>query len=294
LKDPTHPFSSDFDDVDSMCLESGCKTKDFKMTVNCLVLDYDGTIGPLSLSRNKSRVPAETRAVLQELSKLIPIVVVTTKDLSFVEARTPFACAWSAVGGLERKVGGVTQKRRGFDHKLRNVSVALEYAKLRMKFAGVEIEEKRDMNHRPIAFCLDWRRVKDSLAAMNEANAFADYCKSLGLMLVRNECQPFLDVYPMFIDKGVALRELSNELRLKKGILYMGDSEVDNAAFAVADVSVGVVHGENYGQGLVCDYLVKFEGVSTFLRRLLENRLLFESDFPMILMNAKGRDGRDA
>lgn len=263
------------------------------MTVNCLVLDYDGTISPLSLPRNKSRVPVETQAVLQEISKLIPILIVTTKDLSFVVARTPFACAWSAVGGLERKVGGVTQKRPGYEHKLRNVSAAIEYAKLHMNLAGVEIEEKRDMNHRTIAFCLDWRRAKDSVAALKEANTVAEYCKSLGLMLVRIEGQPFLDVYPMSIDKGVALRELLKELKLKKGILYMGDSEVDNPAFAVADVGVGVVHGKNYGQGLVCDYFVKLEDVSTFLRRLLENRLIFESDFPMIWMNAKERS-RDA
>ena len=290
MKDPTHPFSSDFDDGSSLCLESGCKTKDFQMTVNCLVLDYDGTISPLSLSRNKSRVPLETQEVLQEIGKLIPILIVTTKDLSFVEARTPFACAWSAVGGLERKVGRVTQKRPGYECKLRKVSVAIEYAKLNMNLAGVEVEEKRDMKHRSIAFCLDWRRAKDSVAALKGANAVADYCESLGLMLVRIEGQPFLDVYPMSVDKGAALRELLKELKLKKGILYMGDSEVDNPAFVVADVGIGVVHGENCGQGLVCDYFVRFEDVSAFLRRLLENRLFFESDFPMIWMNAKERN----
>jgi trehalose-phosphatase len=293
LKDPTHPFSSDFDDGSSLFLESGCKTRDFKMTVNCLVLDYDGTISPLSLPRNKSRVPVETQEVLQEIGKLIPIVIVTTKDLSFVEARTPFACAWSGVGGLERKVGHVTQKRPGYEYKLRNVSVAIEYARRHMNLAGVEVEEKRDMNHRCIAFCLDWRRAEDSAAALKGASAVADYCESLGLMLVRIEGQPFLDVYPMSVDKGLALRELLKELKLKKGILYMGDSEVDNPAFAVADVGVGVVHGENYEQDLVCDYFVKFEDVSTFLRRLLENRLLFEYDFPMLWMNAK-EEGRDA
>jgi len=287
-----HPFSSDINDGSLLCLESGCN-KDFKMTVNCLVLDYDGTISPLSRSRSKSGVPVETQAVLQEISEFIPIAIVTTKDLSFVEARTPFACAWSAVGGLERKVGGIIQKRPGYEHKLRNIFVAIEYAKSHLNLAGVEIEEKRDMNRRSIAFCLDWRQAKDSVAAMKEADAVANYCKSLDLKLVKNEGQPFLDLYPMSIDKGTALRELLKELRLKKGILYMGDSEADNFAFAVADVGVGVVHMENCGQGLVCNYLVKFEDVSAFLRRLLENRFFFESDFPMIWMNAKGK-GRDA
>ncbi len=293
MKDPTLPFFSDFDDENSLCLDSRLEVGSFKMTVNCLVLDYDGTISPLNSSRNESRVPAETQAVLQKIIKHVPIVVVTTKDLSFVEPRTPFACAWSAVSGLERKIGGVTQKRHGYEHKLRNVSVAIEYAKSRMRFSGVEIEEKLDMSHRPIAFCLDWRQSKDPLGAMKEVHMVVDYCKSLGLRLVKYEGQPFLDVYPVSIDKGVALKEMLKELKLEKGILFMGDSEADNPAFAMADVGVGVVHGENCVKSLACDYFVKFEDVSPFLSRLLENKFLFESDFPMVWMNVKGR-GKDA
>jgi trehalose-phosphatase len=289
VKDPTYPFSSDSIDGSSLCLDSRRTVKDVKMTINCLALDYDGTISPLGLSRNESRVSVETQAILRKISKLIPIIIVTTKDLSFVEPRTPFAWAWSAVGGLERKIGDITQKRHGFEHKLRNVSVAVEYAKSHVTLSGVEIEEKRDMSHRPIAFCLDWRRTKDPLAAMEEVNVVVDYCKSQGLKLVTYEHQPFLDVYPMSIDKGIALKEMLKELKLKRGILYLGDSEADNPAFAMADVGIGVVHGESYGQSLVCDYFVKFEDVSPFLNRLFENQFLFESDFPMIWMNVKGR-----
>jgi trehalose-phosphatase len=265
----------------------------FKITVNCLVLDYDGTISPLNSCRNESRVPVETQVVLQKIIKQVPIVIVTTKDLSFIEPRTPFACAWSAVSGLERKIGNITQKRNGYEHKLRNVSVAIEYSKSYIGFSGVEIEEKLDMNHRTIAFCLDWRQSKNPVAAMKEVHVVVDYCRSLGLRLVKYEGQPFLDVYPMSIDKGVALKEMLKELKLEEGILYMGDSEADNPAFAMADVSIGVVHGENYVQSLACDYFVKFEDVSPFLSRLLENQFLYESDFPMIWMNVKGR-GRDA
>lgn len=255
------------------------------MTVNCLVLDYDGTISPLDVSRSKSRVPEKTRAVLQKMGRLIPIVIVTTKDLAFVTTRTPFAHSWSAVSGLERKIGDTIQKRRGYGHKLRNVSLAIEYAKSHITDTGVEIEEKRDMSQRPIAFCVDWRQARDALTAMKEADAVADYCTALGLKLIRHDCQPFFDVYPVSVDKGVALKEMLNELKLKNGVLYIGDSEADNPAFEASNVSVGVIHDETCRQKLVCDYFVDFEEVSSFLSRLMANRLLFDSGFPMIRVN---------
>jgi len=280
-------FSSDSRDGSSPQLKNRCNAEAFKMTVNSLFLDYDGTISPLDVSRSKSRVPEKTRAMLQKIGRLIPIVIVTTKDLSFVTARTPFAHAWSAVSGLETKIGDTVQKRRSYEHKLRSVSLAIEYAKSHITEIGVEIEEKRNIRQRQIAFCVDWRQAKDALTAMKEADAVADYCKSLGLKLIRHECQPFFDVYPVSVDKGVALKQILKELKLKKGVLYIGDSEADNPAFRASDISVGVLHKKTCIQKLVCDYLVKFEDVSSFLDKLLVNRLLFDSGFPMISMNLK-------
>ncbi len=285
MKVSTQPFSSDFHDEFPLHLESRRKAEPFKMAVNCLVSDYDGTISPLDVPRSKSRVSEKTRIMLQKIGSLIPIVIVTTKDLAFVTARTPFVYSWSAVSGLERKIGDTIQKRRGYGHKLRNVSLAIEYAKSHISGTGVEIEEKRNMSHRSIAFCVDWRQAKDAVTAMKEADAVADHCKSLGLKLIRHEGQPFFDVYPVSIDKGVALKEMLKELKLKNGVLYLGDSEADNPAFEASDVSVGVIHTKTRLQKLVCDYVVKFEDVSSFLSRLLANGLMFDSGFPMIRVN---------
>jgi hypothetical protein len=75
------------------------------------------------------------------------------------------------------------------------------------------------------------------------------------------------------------------ELKSKDGVLYMGDTEADNPAFERSDVSVGVIHEETCVEKLACDYLVKFEDVSSFLGRLLANHSLFDSSFPMIRRN---------
>jgi hypothetical protein len=105
------------------------------------------------------------------------------------------------------------------------------------------------------------------------------------LRLIRYETQPFYDVYPVAPDKGWALQQMLNELAVKNGVLYLGDSEIDNTAFEASSVSVGVIHDETPLETLDCDYLVKFEYVPDFLNALLENHLLFSSDFPMIKIN---------
>lgn len=213
------------------------------------------------------------------------------KDLGFVMPRTPFARAWSAMGGLETRIGKRVLKREYLESGLPNISHAIDYARSHITAAGVEIEEKQDSEGRTIAFCVDWRRTKDPKAAKCQAEVVANYCKALKLRLLRYENQPFYDVYPVAPDKGRALQETLEELAVKSGVLYLGDSEMDNTAFRASSISVGVVHGETPLKLLDCDYLVKFEDVPRFLKALLVNDLRFRSDFPMIKTNPNRERG---
>ncbi len=61
----------------------------------------------------------------------------------------------------------------------------------------------------------------------------------------------------------------------------MGDSAIDNLAFRLADLAVGVMHAET-SACLDCDYFVKFEDVAHFLRTLLENNFIFNPDSRVI------------
>jgi trehalose-phosphatase len=256
-----------------------------KMKIECLSSDYDGTISPLKVPRNESHVSMETRVVLQRIGRFVPISIFTMKDLGFVMARTPFAHTWSAIGGLETRIGKRNLEVEGLEARLSSVACALDYAESHFTTPGAEIEEKQDSEGRAIAFCLDWRRAKDPNTAKLQAEQVAKYCKALKLELLRYENQPFYDVYPVSPDKGRALKETLNELELKSGVLYLGDSEIDNSAFNASNVSVGVIHDETPLNRLECDYLVKFENVPSFLKTLLDNNLQFSSDFPMIEAN---------
>ena len=258
-----------------------------RTTIKCLVLDYDGTISPLNVERARSRVPRKTRAVLQRIGRLIPIAIVTTKDLSFVTTRTSFAQAWSAMNGLEARIGGRIRRKKGLLHGFKRVSLALKYARSQLTENGTEIEEKQDTLRRTVAFCVDWRRAENVAAATKEADNVATHCRQLGLRVARYETQPFFDVYPMLVDKGTALADLLEEMGIANDVLYMGDSEADNPAFERSTTSIGVIHEETSSKRLTCDFYVKFENVSVFLRHLLENNLVFEPNFPMIEINVE-------
>jgi len=239
----------------------------------------------VNVSRIESRVPLETRVMLRQIGRFLPISVITMKDLPFVMPRTPFAHAWSAMGGLEMRIGKRVLKRECLEHRLPRISLALDYARSHITNAGVEIEEKQDSEGHVVAFCVDWRQTKDSKTAKQEAERVATYCKTLKLRVIRCDTHPFYDVYPVAPDKGRALQEMLDELGVKKGVLYLGDSEMDNSAFKASSVSVGVIHDETPLETLYCDYLVKFGYVADFLNALLANNLLFSSDFPMIEIN---------
>lgn len=262
------------------------KVEPRRINVKCLSSDYDGTISPLNVSRAESRVPLETRVMLTQIGRFLPISIFTMKDLSFVMPRTPFAHAWSAIGGLEMRIGKRVLKRECLEHMLTSISVALEYAKSQTTSSGVEIEEKQDSEGQTIAFCVDWRRARDSKMARHEAERIAIYCKASGLRVIKYETQPFYDVCPVVPDKGRALQEMLNELAIKNcGVLYLGDSEMDNPAFRVSSISIGVIHDDIGLKTLDCDYLVEFESVPDFLNAIMTNGLLFSSDFPMIKTN---------
>jgi hydroxymethylpyrimidine pyrophosphatase-like HAD family hydrolase len=94
---------------------------------------------------------------------------------------------------------------------------------------------------------------------------------------------PFIDVYAVKCDKGMAFDTIASEISYVKGkgqkiIMYLGDSENDNPAFKKSDVSIGVLSDDRLNPNLDCKYTVSFDNLSVFLKKLLDNDLVFSDD----------------
>lgn len=253
----------------------------FSMKIQGLFTDYDGTLSPVNVKREESSIAEEVGKALYRIAGRVPVGVITTKDLSFIVPRTPFARAWCATGGLEIKLPSVTVlDPRITESTINSVALAADYAKKKMGNTAF-IEEKRDSRGKVLAFCVDWRQSGNNAAVGSIANKIAAFCRERELEVTEYNGQPFLDVFPCSVDKGGALEKLKNNFGILSGVLYMGDSRTDNSAFRIADVSIGVIHDET-APDLECKYWLEFRGMAEFLSRLLDSGLIFSDDLPGI------------
>jgi HAD superfamily hydrolase (TIGR01484 family) len=231
------------------------------LKIAAIFSDYDGTLAPEDVALGESSVPKGIQEALLRLSSSLSVAIVTSKDCAFVRPRTPFAAAWACVSGLEIVLSdGRAFAASRMTDKLRE---GLNYVKRRIG-PGMTLELKRSTANDLLAFSVHWRG--NPVPAEFIARATADL-SGIGLTVVYDPTQPFLDVFGARPDKGRAVRELKALLGVSGNVLFIGDSAADNSAFDEADVSVCVAHGQSL-ENVRCRYSLERERLVPFLSSL--------------------------
>jgi HAD superfamily hydrolase (TIGR01484 family) len=244
--------------------------------VEAIFSDYDGTQCPLELRREEAFISPRLRRLLTKASRHVKLGIITTKDLSFVQDRVPFAHGIAATCGLEMKVGDrtiVDDRVREPDKKLEKAYRTV-LARILQVRDNIMIERKETEDGNLMAFCVDWRLSRNWDEARRQAVPILTYCKGEGLHVVESNLSPFANVFPIPVSKGEAFTKLRTEMSVTGPVMYWGDSEVDNPAFELADVSIGIKHRRIMPE-LSCKYRLEFFELENFLMRLIESNFEF-------------------
>jgi len=247
--------------------------------IQALLSDFDGTLSPLEVRREDAFIPPRLKRLLMKAGKTITLGIVTTKDLGFISERVPFAQGISATCGLEMQVGD----RTILDDRVRepNKRMGTAYKEALTKILpipdNIVIERKETEDGNLLAFCIDWRLSKDWNEARRKTAPLLAFCKEQGLFVVESDISPYANVFPFEVDKGSAYLKLRTELNVTGPTMYFGDSEIDDPAFEVADVSVGIKHRRVMPR-LKCKYRVEFLELERFVSNLIENDFDFQED----------------
>lgn len=272
------------------------KGRDKSGKVFAIISDYDGTLCPTSNIRaeGRKRIPKRLENLLLQVSKQIPVCILSSKDYRFLQNKVPFANVISSMLGIETIAVRRDETSRITNilarHPMLNDSRLLENndralrhlaADIASKFTDIEIEHKFTLDGFLAGITLDWRNQKDwtkystSLPAyIKDVLSYEPYCFVPSLHLQTYKSHPFVDVYAVECNKGFGFDCIVEELKYHRSmgdILYLGDSENDNPAFGKAGFSVGVVSDARLNSDLECKFVIDYGQLLNFLRLLMDN-----------------------
>jgi HAD superfamily hydrolase (TIGR01484 family) len=155
----------------------------------------------------------------------------------------------------------------------------------------ITVERKFITGQRILAgITIDWRRIEDwkSFKVESEPHLKKLIRKKQRELSPNNMSKlhiqtyathPFIDVYAVKCDKGMAFDCVASQIPRMEGklqnIMYLGDSENDNPAFRKAAVSIGVHSDIRLKPKLSCEYNICFNNLPIFLKLLLDKDLQF-------------------
>jgi HAD superfamily hydrolase (TIGR01484 family) len=289
--------------------------------IDSILSDYDGTLSPTNTLRNNTEsIPRQLEQILWGIAETIPVCIISSKDYHFLYNKAKFAWVLSCIMGIETIVLRMVKDASIEIEKGSNNNVNLNSIKDRYLLPNIEkilksnsvtlsklaeniesefkdkvmVERKHTSDRQYLAgITIDYRHLKDWKIYKNmlelPLNEMIQKHKALSpiprsnLYIQKYSSHPFLDVYAVYCDKGMAFdlittRILNHKHNEEISVLYLGDSENDNPAFRKASISVGIISDKRLAPKLDCQYLIKYKHLLEFLRNLADNRFMFSEN----------------
>jgi HAD superfamily hydrolase (TIGR01484 family) len=286
--------------------------------VNAILSDYDGTLCPTTAIRDDSSnsegtIPQELEQILFRISKCIPVCIISSKDFAFLHRRARFANILSCVLGIETIIHSPHYNNNEIDNfdyiryqrLITSSHFLMDSSKLlhniveilqTHNYKGIIIEEKYTSNREIlIGLTIDYRHLEDwqsfkdniepSIREMIQRSINANLAPNLSSknrpFIQIYSSHPFLDVYGVECNKGIAFDNILSHLEERVGgvnIMYLGDSENDNPAFRKSDISIGIRSDIRLNPILDCKYMLNFSQLPLFLSSLIGHGLIFSDD----------------
>jgi trehalose-phosphatase len=234
-------------------------------------LDYDGTLTPIVERPELATLSDSMRAVLAELSRLAPVVIVSGRDRLDVTRLVGLdGLVYAGSHGFDI-AGPDGLAREHPDAEPYRETLAAAATELEAKLAGIEgalVERKR------FAVAVHWRLVapaevpRVATAVDESVGRLAGLRKTGGKAVF--ELRPRIEW-----DKGRAVLWLLEALGLagqETVPLYLGDDETDEDAFrALAGSGIGILVAEAPRRTAAAYSLRDTDAVERFLRRLMQS-----------------------
>ena len=284
--------------------------------ITAFLSDYDGTLCPTTsirgnLSDGGGIIPQDLEKILFRISERIPICIISSKDFAFLHRRARFANILSCVLGIETVVHNSNcsdSKISNFDciryqhlitsrHSLlANSKVLHNLTKILESYNDdISIENKYTSTKQIlIGLTIDYRHLENwKLFKENNEPILREMIqRNIGAELQSNSTSkdspfvqkysthPFLDVYGVECNKGLAFDSVLSQLEQKErvNVMYLGDSENDNPAFGRSDISIGICSDTRLNPNLDCKYRLGFKKLSLFLKKMYDNDFKFSED----------------
>lgn len=182
-----------------------------------LAFDFDGTLAPIVSDPTAARLRANTRLLLQELSRLYPCVVISGRSRADTLRKTRSIALVEVFGNHGLEPGNVTRYAK-------QVAVILPQLRRQLRsIVGIDIENKR------LSVSVHYRRVHDkriALAAIRAAIA------GLAVPLRVIPGKQVVNLLPKGAPgKGQALSNVRRKLRVDRAV-YVGDDITDEDVFS--------------------------------------------------------------